>query len=167
MTRSSSANFLIWTFLFILLYLVSLHSFLLFHSIVEVFTIAATLAIAMLVWNSRFLMKNNYLLILGVGYGFIAVLDGLHALAYQGMGVFTGKGANLPTQLWMAARFLQAGTLIVAPFFFGRRLKVGHVLLGSSLFSVGNGWFRLPACCLAWPELASRTSLAPLGATRP
>ncbi len=83
------------------LYLVSLYSFLLFHAIVEVFSIAVGLAIFMLAWNARPVLESHHLLFLGIAYFYIAGIDLLHTLAYKGMGVFPGYSANLPTQLWI------------------------------------------------------------------
>ena len=51
----------------------------------------------------------------------MAVIDGVHTLAYKGMGVFPGYDANLPTQLWIAARYLQSISLLVAPAFFRKK----------------------------------------------
>ena len=104
------------------LYLGSLHSYLLFHSLVEITTIAIGFTLFILTWNARRLLANNFLSILGIGYAFIALIDLLHTLAYKGMNVFPGFGANLPTQLWIAARYLQAVTLCAAPLFVERRV---------------------------------------------
>jgi PAS domain S-box-containing protein len=106
------------------LYLSSLHSYLLFHSLIEIFTIAIAFTLFILTWNTRGYLANDYLKLLGIGYAFISLIDLLHALAYKGMNVFPGYGANLATQLWIAARYLQAATLLTAPFFFKRRM--GH-----------------------------------------
>ncbi|MDE3026681.1 MAG: hybrid sensor histidine kinase/response regulator, partial [Acidobacteriota bacterium] len=57
------------------------------------------------------------------GYLFVAVVDTMHTLAYKCMGVFPGGGADLPTQLWIAGRYLQAATLVVAPFAIGRAAR--------------------------------------------
>jgi len=46
------------------------------------------------------------------------------------MNVFPGFGSNLPTQLWIAARYLQAVTLIAAPLFVTRRLNDRVVIAG-------------------------------------
>ncbi|MDD2335277.1 MAG: MASE3 domain-containing protein, partial [Geobacteraceae bacterium] len=103
-------------------YLSSLYSYLLFHSLIEITTIAIGFTLFILAWNARRFLPNNYLNIIGIGYAFIAVIDLLHTLAYKGMNVFPGFAANLPTQLWMAARSLQAVTLCAAPFFMERRV---------------------------------------------
>lgn len=104
------------------LYFISLYRHILFHSLIEITTIAIAFTIFILTWNTRKFLGNNYLSILGIGYAFIALIDMLHSLGYKGMNVFPGFGANLPTQLWIAARFLQSVTLIIAPLFMERRM---------------------------------------------
>jgi len=103
------------------LYVSSRYSYLLFHSLIEIVTIAVAFTLFILTWNTRSYSTNNYLRLLGIGYAFIAFIDLLHTLAYKGMNVFPEYGANLPTQLWIAARYLQAGTLVAAPLFVARR----------------------------------------------
>jgi len=98
------------------LYLSSRYSYLLFHSLIEIVTIAVAFTLFILTWNSRGYLSNNYLRLLGIGYAFIAVIDLVHTFAYKGMNVFPGYGANLPTQLWIAARYLQADTTSYSDF---------------------------------------------------
>jgi signal transduction histidine kinase len=121
---------LLWLFLFLGLYLTSLYSYLLFHSIAEIFSVIIAGAVFALAWNSRRIITNNYLLFLGIALLFVAFLDLFHTLAYKGMGVFPGYGPNLPTQLWVAARFLQSLSLLAAPLFLNRRLRPGLVFGG-------------------------------------
>ncbi|MDD5170367.1 MAG: MASE3 domain-containing protein [Syntrophales bacterium] len=104
-------------------YLSSLYSYLLFHGLIEISTIAVAFTIFILTWNTRRYLTNNYLRLLGIGYAFIALIDLLHTLAYKGMNVFPGYGANLPTQLWIAARYLQIVTLLAAPLLMERKMN--------------------------------------------
>ncbi|MGE5249468.1 MAG: MASE3 domain-containing protein, partial [Bacteroidota bacterium] len=60
----------------------------------------------------------------GIAALFSALLDLLHTLAYQGMGIFPDRTANTATQLWLAARYLQSISWLIAPFFLGRRLRL-------------------------------------------
>jgi hypothetical protein len=99
-----------------LLYFTSTYSYLLFHSIAEIFSVVVAFGIFMLAWNSRRFLDNNSLLFIGIAYFFVGMIDILHTLAYKGMGVFSGYDANLPTQLWIAARYLQSISLLLAPF---------------------------------------------------
>jgi signal transduction histidine kinase len=106
------------------LYLTSLQSYILFHSIIELFTIVVAGGVFVIVWNARGYMNNHYLLFIGIASIFVAFVDLLHTLAYQGMGVFGTETSNLATQLWVAARYLQCLSWLIAPFFLGRRLRV-------------------------------------------
>jgi signal transduction histidine kinase len=111
------------------LYQASRYSYLLFHSLAEVFSIVVACGVFMVAWNARHFLDNNYLLFIGVAFLFVAGLDLLHTLAYKGMGVFPGFGANLPTQLWIASRYVQSLSLLIAPLFLRRRLKAHLVFL--------------------------------------
>ena len=111
------------------LYLTSLHSYLLFHSLAEIFSIVIACGIFIVAWNARRLLEEKYLLLLGIAYVFIGGLDLVHTLAYTGMGVFPGHETNLPTQLWIAARYVESLSLLVAPLFLGRRIRVGFVFV--------------------------------------
>ncbi len=119
-----------------LLYLTSLYSYLLFHSIAEIFSVVVAFGIFMLAWNSRRFLDNNALLFIGIAYLFVGMIDILHALAYKGMGVFAGYDANLPTQLWVAARYMQSISLLLAPAFVARPLRPGVVLTAYAAVTV-------------------------------
>ncbi len=112
------------------LYATSLYSYLLFHSLVEIFAIIISLGIFVITWNARRFIKNNYLVIIGISFLFTGFIDVIHTLAYKGMGVFPQFGSNLPTQLWIAARYMQAFSFLAAPLFLGRNLKPGLVFTG-------------------------------------
>lgn len=126
-------TFVIGIVTIISLYFLSLYSYLLYHSFAEIFSIIIAAGIFMVAWNSREFMDNNYLLFIGIAYLFIALLDIVHTLAYSGMGVFPGYGSNLPTQLWISARYIESVSLLIAIFFVGRRLKYNLVFLVYSL----------------------------------
>ncbi len=137
--------------IFLSLYVTSLYNYLLFHTIAEMFSIAVALAVFMFVWNSRRYMETDYLVFIGIAFVFVAFLDLIHALAYKGMGVFQGYGANLPTQLWIAARYLQSISFLLATIFFKRNLRsrfifgaygITTTLLLSAIFY----WDIFPVC---------------------
>jgi hypothetical protein len=77
----------------------ALYSSLLFHTLAELFSIVIVGVIFVIAWNCRGNLRNSFLLVLGVGYLFVATVDLLHTLAYKGMGVFSGFDANLPTRV--------------------------------------------------------------------
>ncbi len=90
------------------MYLTSLHSYLLFHSRIELFTIMVAAGIFVIAWSVRGYINNNYVLFIGTSSVLVALLDLLHTLAYEDMGVFSGDTAKLATQLWIAGRYLQS-----------------------------------------------------------
>lgn len=106
------------------LFVVSRYNFLLFHGLAELFSIAVAWALAMLVWNTRRIIHNDALVFIAIAYFFIGFVDLIHTLAYKGMGVFDDKwGANLPTQLWIAARYMESISLMLFPLLLGKRVR--------------------------------------------
>ena len=143
--------FLIGVLLLIGLFAASLYNYLLFHALVEIFSIVVAFGIFMIVWNSRYLVRNSYLLFIGVAYLFVGSLDLIHTLAYKGMGVFPGDGANLATQLWIAARYVESISLLIGPFLIGRKLKGGFLFFAYTLTMIALlasvfYWNIFPAC---------------------
>ncbi len=133
------------------LYLISLRNYLLFHGLAEIFSIVIAVCIFVLAWNTRRLMENSYLRFLGIAYLFVAFIDLLHTLAYTGMNVFPSSTTNMPTQLWIAARFTESLSLFIAPLFLGRRLRVRLIYyaytLAAVLFIVSIfQWKTFPVC---------------------
>jgi diguanylate cyclase (GGDEF)-like protein len=120
---------LIYGLILLIWYLTSFYSYLLFHSLGEVFSIIIGCSIFILAWNSQHRLDNNYLLFLGVAYLFVSGVDLIHTLAYKGMGVFVGDTSNFATQLWIAARYMQSLSLLIAPLFLRRKLNARLLLL--------------------------------------
>ncbi|MFH1077434.1 MAG: MASE3 domain-containing protein [Pseudomonadota bacterium] len=111
------------------LYASSLYGYLLFHSIAELFSIFVAVGIFVVAWNTRNFSPNTYLLFLGIAYLHVAFIDFIHTLAYKGMGVSAEGGSNLPTQLWIAGRYVESISLLAAPYFAGRKLRTTPVFL--------------------------------------
>ncbi len=143
---------IITVFLFLVgLYLTSLYSYLLFHSLAEFFSIVVACGIFLVAWNSRRFLENNYLLFAGIAYLFVAGIDLLHTLSYTGMGVFQGYGTDLPTQLWIVARYLESISLLIAPLFLGRSFDIKTVFItyiGAVALLLGSifYWDIFPVC---------------------
>ncbi len=147
--RPSNQNLAAWGSIglaLLALYLTSLYSFLLFHTLVELFSIIIAGAIFVLAWNFRQFYRDSFLTFIGTAFLYIGFIDLLHTLAYKGMGVFPGGDANLPTQLWIAARYLQSLSLLAAPLFLGRRVRL--LWLGSG-FNLLTGLLLLSI--FVWP----------------
>ncbi len=122
-------------FVFVLfgLYLVTLYNYLLFHGLVEIFTIVIGFSIFMITWTSRRMIDNNYLRFIGIAFLFISFIDLVHTFGYKGMGVFQGSGGNLSTALWIVARYLQAISLLIAPLMIRRKMRAHVWFIGYSI----------------------------------
>ncbi len=133
------------------LYLLQLHNYLLFHTLVELASVAVACAVFMVFWNTRRFLKNGYFLFLAVAWIFIAAIDLLHTLTYKGIGIIPDETADLPTQLWIAARYLEAFSLLAAPLFIRRAPRVGILLavyaaITGILFASIFWWRVFPSC---------------------
>ncbi|HIJ94314.1 MAG TPA: PAS domain S-box protein [Desulfuromonadales bacterium] len=130
-------------------------NYLLFHGLAELFSIVIAFGIFVIGWNSRNFYRNNYLLFIGIAYLFVAFFDILHTLAYKGMGVFTGfDDNNLPPQLWLVARYLESGALLIAPAYFNTTLnyrRIFTVFSGLSLSALYAIFYAriFPTCFIA------------------
>ncbi len=145
--------FLFYSAVFLwLLYWISTFNFLLFHTIVELFSIAVAVAMFVIVWSSQKFAKNSFLTFIGIAFFFIGIFDLLHTLSYEGMGVFAEE-ANTPTQLWIAARYIHGLTFLIASFYFSRKVNKHAVFLSYSIIctliilSIFN-WKIFPDCLI-------------------
>ena len=129
-------TFLLGIFVLVGLYLTSLYNYLLFHTLAELFSIVVAFGIFMIAWNSRKYIKNQYLIFIAIAYLFIGGLDLLHTLSYKGMQIFKDYD-YYANQLWIAARYVESITLLVAFIFFYREkpLKPYPVFLLYALLS--------------------------------
>lgn len=109
------------------LWITSHSNFLLFHTLAEMFSVLVSAGIFVITWNTRRLPASRYFLFIGIAHLCVAGMDILHTLAFKGMGVFADS-ADMATQLWIAARYLQSISFLVAPIFISRRLPARATL---------------------------------------
>ena len=123
-----SGNVAFFSILLVGLYFTSLYSYLLFHNIAEIFSIIVACGMFMIAWNSRKYIQNTYLIFIAISYLFIAGLDLLHTLSYKGMNIFKDYD-YYANQLWIAARFMESITLLIAFYFVGKKKMIQPVLV--------------------------------------
>lgn len=132
------------------LYVASLYNYLLFHSLVEIFSVVVTFVVFLLAWNTRRVQDNFYVLFVGLASISGAALELVHTFAYKGFGVFAGDDANLPTQLWIAFRYVSSTTFLVAPLMMTRRFSPNAVFAISATVAALLLWLifsgRFPDC---------------------
>ena len=121
---------------FSLLTALSRYHYLLFHTVVELFTICVALSVVMIVVNSRKYVKNSFFTFLGISYGFAAIFDFVHTLAYSGMQIFPEYGSNLAPQMWLIARYLEAGAMVAAFLFIKRAVRTDWLVGSYSVLSL-------------------------------
>ncbi len=149
-TRRWGLSALIGALVVVGLYASSLSSFLLFHSLVELFSIVTAFVIFVIAWHTRGIQDNQYLLLIGIASLSAGAIELVHTLAYMGMGVFPGYSADVPTQLWIAFRYVFSVSILLASFFIKRGFKAQKVLTlygivtVAVLYTVFSG--RFPAC---------------------
>lgn len=97
-------------------------NYLLFHTLAEGFAILVAALIYVVATRTYKHARNDFLLFLGTAYFFVAIVDFLHLLTFHGMVVFPEYDSNVPTQLWIAGRYLDSLSLLLATVFLKRRL---------------------------------------------
>jgi PAS domain S-box-containing protein len=120
---------------YLLLFLLTQYSFLLAHAIAEMYSVAVALTIFFIAWNAREYFDSGYFVFLGIAYLFVGTIDLIHTVGYKGMGYFLEYGSNLPTQLWVFARYLESLSLAAALLFVYRGIKPYLVFAGFLLLS--------------------------------
>lgn len=136
---------------FLTAYFVSTKNYLLFHTFAELFAIIISFTIALIVFHNLDNLRTGFIPIIGITYTFAGMFDVLHMLAYKGLGVFPDAGADLGTQMWIIARYLNSIGLLAAGLSLDRKIKPSGILLTFSAMSVAAVlavfyWQVFPVC---------------------
>lgn len=110
-------------------FLLNKGNFLLFHFIVEFFCVFTAAAIFMITFNTYKFLPGNFIRVAGIAYLFVGFIDLIHTASYKGMNLFPVAGANLPSQLWIAGRYLEAFALCGAFVFIKQKVAKGKLFL--------------------------------------
>jgi len=144
-------SFIFKIFLLLGIYSSIFVNYLLFHSLAEVFSIVVAFSVFVITWNSRKYIENQYLIIIGIAYLFIAFLDLIHTLSYHGMNIFTDYD-YYANQLWIGARYMESLTLALS-FFLMTRKRINvyivfsvYLLLTVLLIAAIFTWKIFPLC---------------------
>ncbi|MFX1356049.1 MAG: MASE3 domain-containing protein [Promethearchaeota archaeon] len=116
-----------------LVYVARIYSFLLFHTIAELMSIIIMGGIFIIGWNSRKYMNSSFFQVIGISFLYIAIIDLLHTLAYEDMNIFFGYDSNLPTSLWILARYWQASSLLFATLVINRKINSSYIFIISTI----------------------------------
>jgi len=115
--------------LFSALILFRAYSYLLFHTLAELYSIVIAMTYFVIAWHTRDMNENPTIATLGIAYVFIAFLDLFHTLSFNGMNIF--QGYDFPAnQLWVIGRILEAITLATFSFITLRKRSSMLAFLG-------------------------------------
>lgn len=112
-----------------LLYLLATYNYLIFHSLIDGISIAVAFAIFITGEQAYTANNKQIFLALSIVYFFVALLDLLHLCTYYGMKLLPISDPNVPTQLWVGARSIEAFSLCLAPTFFTKNYREGLAYL--------------------------------------
>lgn len=116
---------IVFAFITAALYGIAQYSFLAFHTLAETFAVVVSCTAFAVAWYSRKWIGSNYLLMLGIGQAFVAVIDIAHTLSYKGMAVIPGADIGSSSQYWIAARGIEAISFLIALAWPMRRFPAG------------------------------------------
>ncbi|AOY75818.1 MASE3 domain-containing sensor histidine kinase [Clostridium formicaceticum] len=132
------AEFVVFFFLIIGSMYLSFYNYVLFHTTIELLGVIIMLMMTMIVVNTYKFNNDHYLILLGTTYGFVAMWDLLHTLAYDGLGIFPMNTTNFATQLWIMARYIEGISILVATFSlrFNKKIKMSRLIVSYGFISV-------------------------------
>jgi PAS domain S-box len=125
--------------------------------IIELVSIAVSLSVFVLVWNSRKIAPDTFLLAIGLSCLFTSFLDALFTLSFVNLPFLPETAGILIPLFWLAARFFQSVTLLVAVVLIGRSitrdkkydtliLTVTYTVVCSALVAAIFLCQKVPAC---------------------
>ena len=116
---------------------------LLFHTLAELFSVMVGVLMLVVSWNTRRFTRNDFLVCLGVGYFWIAVLDTWHTFTVKGMPFFNITDAEVTLHFWIYTRFIEAVLLLSAAVFLKKRLNASLMLYGGAALTLLVIWASL------------------------
>jgi PAS domain S-box-containing protein len=106
------------------LYYLSLASYILYHTLIELGAVVIAFTVFVIGWNTRRFSGNNMIIILATGFLVVGALDLLHTLSFRGIDIMPLAGSNTATQFWVAARYIQGAAFLLAAFYLARPEKI-------------------------------------------
>ena len=103
-------------------------NYLLFHVLIELFSVILATAVFTIGWNARHMARSPFFLILATGFLATGCLDLLHTFTYKGMGIFPAIGSNITIQLWIAARMMETASFFTAACTIGRAPRLSPAI---------------------------------------
>ncbi len=125
--------------IFLFSVIISRSNYLLFHSSLEIFSVFVSFIIFGISIYAYCYLKSNPFIYLGIAYGFIGIFDLLHTFSYEGMGIFETDSANLATQLWIVARYLESISLFISSILYKKKINIFLSFISYLIISIFVG----------------------------
>jgi PAS domain S-box-containing protein len=94
-------------------------SFLVFHNLIEIFSVMVSLLIFSVGWYTYAQSRNRHALFLSASFLAIGLIDFMHTLSYLGMpDLITPNSTNKGCQFWIAARIISACAFLVSAYIY-------------------------------------------------
>ncbi len=136
------------------LYWSSRYNYLLFHCLSEIFSVVIAASIFLVAWNARKYSQSNYFLFIGIAYLAIAALDLIHTLSFPGMQIFEYN--FYANQFWVAARYLESLSFLIAFLYIGNNRKFNanlvvmiYIIISGLIISAILVWDIFPEAYIA------------------
>lgn len=128
---------MIFGIFFLLAMYISSIKYLMFHTIIELLIIIISYSIMIMTLNMHKTSKNGYFTFLGIVYGFVASIELLHTLSYKGMNIISIESTtNIPTQLWIAARYLESISILISFKYIKKQINILKVFTYYALITI-------------------------------
>lgn len=96
---------------------------LLFHTLAELFSVIVGILMMVVACSTRRFTQNDFLIYLGIGYFWIAVLDGWHTFTLKEMPFLEISDGGITLHLWIYTRLIESFLLLSALLFLKRKLN--------------------------------------------
>ncbi len=119
-------DYIFFSFFIILIYF-SFYNYLIFHTIIEIFTIVIGYSIMIIAFNTYSISQNSYFNFLGIAYAFVGSIDLVHVFTYKGMTLLI-KSPDISIQLWVAARYLESISILISFAYFHKKMESTKIM---------------------------------------
>lgn len=112
-------------------------NYLVFHTVVEMFTIYITLTTVTVAFTTNQFTKNHFIVFLAIAFGWCSILDLSHLLVYKGLNLIPDGGSNKSTQFWVAGRYAQVIAILFSTYFLRKDLPLWVINLFFGVLTLG------------------------------
>ncbi len=122
--KESILEVLLFVVFLIFLYLTRYSHHLLFHTSAELFVCVISFGLFFVCINTSSMLKNNFIIFLGIGYFFVGIIDMFHIFIYSGVSIIfeTGDQSRV-VQFWISGRYMTAITLLGSTLLLYKNFK--------------------------------------------